>query len=311
MAKTQKLILLPEKYDELTKINLKDISSENIKLYAIEINDDVIDFIKNNDLPNLTYKIPAILNFNLTYANVTFSEYWFDKKIYKKFKKFFNNETESFESKEKKYYFDALLGTMHKRKNRLFFQNFVLKNKLEEKIYLKFFKNESDSDFIEKEINDEFDFGLNIDKNLLIGKKNTWDRIMYENMDISISNLVPVSIYENTAFSIIAETRYTNDYTMFTEKTVKPLLAKRLFIAFCGKNYLKNLKSLGFLTFSDVIDETYDEIENDIERWKKASEQVMFLTTQSQVEIFKKIETIVEHNHEHLLKNFKYNPLDY
>jgi hypothetical protein len=77
---------------------------------------------------------------------------------------------------------------------------------------------------------------------------------------MSLSQVIPLSIYNQTAYSVVAETNYDNNYIFNTEKIVKPILARRLFLVVSGQHYLRNLRSLGFKTFDGIIDETYDTI---------------------------------------------------
>jgi hypothetical protein len=115
-------------------------------------------------------------------------------------------------------------------------------------------------------------------------------------MEMSISTIVPISIYNQTAYSIVAETNFDNDYSFYTEKIVKPIIAERLFIVFSGQYYLRNLRSLGFRTFDGIIDETYDTIEDPTTRFARAFKQMEYLITLSQADVLEKIREIVEHN---------------
>jgi hypothetical protein len=112
---------------------------------------------------------------------------------------------------------------------------------------------------------------------------------------------LPIEIYNQTAYSVVAETGYQNWYSFFTEKTAKPMMARRLFVMFSGQNFLHNLRSLGFRTFDTVIDESYDRIRNDQERWSAAFEQVQRLCEMDQQEVFEKIAPVVEHNYNLLM----------
>lgn len=69
-----------------------------------------------------------------------------------------------------------------------------------------------------------------------------------------------------------------------------------MFIVLSGQHYLRNLRSLGFKTFDGIIDETYDSISDNDQRFKLACEQITYLTNQPQEEILEKIQPITEHN---------------
>lgn len=125
----------------------------------------------------------------------------------------------------------------------------------------------------------------------------TTNYVQYHGHNIALSRIVPVSVYNRTAYSIVAETGFDNRYSFFTEKTAKSMLAQRLFVVFSGYKFLQNLRSLGFQTFDNVIDESYDLIYNDQDRWSAAFDQVQRLCEMDQQEVFEKIAAAVEHNY--------------
>jgi hypothetical protein len=124
----------------------------------------------------------------------------------------------------------------------------------------------------------------------------TINQVKYYGTTMSLSQVVPISIYNQTAYSVVAETCLENGYSFFTEKTVKPIMAERLFIVSSGRHFLKNLRKLGFKTFDGIIDESYDEVYGGYERNQMIKEQLMYLFDQPQEEIFAKIRPITEYN---------------
>jgi hypothetical protein len=113
---------------------------------------------------------------------------------------------------------------------------------------------------------------------------------------VSLSQIVPVSIYNQTAYSLICESQYENNFSFFTEKIIKPILSRRIFLTCSGRYFLKNLKSLGFQTFDSIIDESYDhewQLENRIEM---LLQQVEYLYTVDQEETYQSVVTVLEHN---------------
>jgi len=112
----------------------------------------------------------------------------------------------------------------------------------------------------------------------------------------NIGCFIPYEIYNQTWYSIVAETRGSGA-PVFTEKTARPLIARRLFVMFSTHRFLSNLRSLGFETFGDVIDESYDEITDDVDRWTAAWQQVEYLLGQDPRIIYEKIKPILEHNY--------------
>lgn len=117
----------------------------------------------------------------------------------------------------------------------------------------------------------------------------------------SISPLVPWQIYRQTWYTVVCETGYTGDGFFLTEKTTKALIAKRIFVMFAPCQFLKYLRELGFKTFDSVIDESYDEELVDLKRYQMAFAQMLSLTHQDPVEIYKKVEPILDHNRQRLI----------
>jgi hypothetical protein len=79
-------------------------------------------------------------------------------------------------------------------------------------------------------------------------------------------HILPVTIFNDTAFSLVVETSVFNNNFHPTEKTIRNFLLKKPFIVFSSQHYLKYLQEIGFKTFGDVFDESYDLIECPKER---------------------------------------------
>lgn len=99
-----------------------------------------------------------------------------------------------------------------------------------------------------------------------IGKGNipTWGRAFNERQEYTPN----FRLYNNIFVELLQETLSDNDLgkkfvdsrgIFFNEKTLKPLLAMRPFICNANRGYLKNLHSMGFKTFSNWWDESYDD----------------------------------------------------
>lgn len=201
----------------------------------------------------------------------------------------------------KPYYFDALLGT--KKTHRDFIYQCYLASEHQNKILI----NYRETDIVE-----DRSMPLSSSSNYFWepGTTNNTDItysghiVKFHNVSMPASSVLPVlSVYNKSAYSIVAETAYHPESPVFyTEKTVKPILARRLFIMFTAKNFLAGLKKVGFKTFDNVIDESYDAVDDDQERWAQAFKQIEYLCTQEQSVVLEKIKPIVEHNYQ-LLTN--------
>jgi hypothetical protein len=72
--------------------------------------------------------------------------------------------------------------------------------------------------------------------------------VCYNGIEIALSRVIPIDVFNQTAYSIVAETNTDNTLSFYTEKTAKPMIARRLFVAFTGYRFLENLRSSGFKT---------------------------------------------------------------
>lgn len=71
----------------------------------------------------------------------------------------------------------------------------------------------------------------------------------------------------NSWITVVSEAQYEDSHkTVFlSEKTFKPIACSHPFIILGSKGSLKELKSMGYVTFDNLIDESYDDLDN-IER---------------------------------------------
>jgi len=121
----------------------------------------------------------------------------------------------------------------------------------------------------------------------------TQQNIQYNN----VSPYVPWEIYRRTHYSVVCETLGAGDTFFLTEKSTKALWGKRIFVIFSVPNFLQGLRSLGFRTFGDMFDESYDQETDILERYKKAVQTMKYLSEQDPVELCRQALPILEHNH--------------
>jgi hypothetical protein len=82
-----------------------------------------------------------------------------------------------------------------------------------------------------------------------------------ENDFFSISSSIPINIFSSTSFCLVAETNmYNFEEFHLTEKTIKCLSTGMPFVMASSFRFLKNLKKLGFKTYDELWDESYDDI---------------------------------------------------
>jgi hypothetical protein len=190
--------------------------------------------------------------------------------------------------------FDALLGCP--KPHRTFVANSVKLHNLQEHFILTYGGAWNDNHFYAK---DYFIWepGCEPEQDII----GTADWVRYYGHQCHLSQVIPMEVYNNTAYSVVAETDHDNTLSFFSEKTAKALIAQRLFVAFTGYKFLHNLRQLGFQTFDSVMDESYDLIKNDRERYTAAFEQVIKLCNQPQQPILEKLRPVFAHNHDLLM----------
>lgn len=75
-----------------------------------------------------------------------------------------------------------------------------------------------------------------------------------------ISQTLPMDMYNQGNFNLVAETDIDYQYGFFmTEKTVKCLITGMPFLILTTPHFLKYLRELGFCTYGDLWDESYDD----------------------------------------------------
>lgn len=195
---------------------------------------------------------------------------------------------------KKPRYFDALLGVL--KPHRDFVYQAVNSNQLNDKFIMTYGGAWDDNEFYA----DKY-FAWEPDC-VPVGKIiGTADWVDYCGVRTGLSRVIPIAVFNDTAHSVIAETDHDNTLSFFSEKTAKPMIARRLFVAFSGYKFLHNLQAQGFLTFCDVIDESYDLIKDDRERYTAAFEQVKRLCNMDQEFVYATLKLVLEHNHNHIM----------
>lgn len=126
---------------------------------------------------------------------------------------------------------------------------------------------------------------------------------------------LPVNFYSKSFVNIVTETffhnehSYINDSIFITEKTEKCFSAGMPFVIVSTPYFLKKLKELGFKTFSNWWDESYDEIYDSNERLEKIKKLLLYISSWSLDkcnEIYVEMQDVLIHNQK---LNEKYSKL--
>jgi|TARA_B110000858_G_C17804405_1_gene477106 hypothetical protein len=135
-----------------------------------------------------------------------------------------------------------------------------------------------------------FDLPVELDTNLLENRAGEFNR----------------DFYKNTFCSLTVETAVNINQLFLSEKTFKPIFNLQPFLLYGNQYSLHHLQELGYKTFSDYWDESYDHIGDYHVRLKKISSIMQDICTWSDDKLYKitqELEPILIHN----FNNFMYN----
>jgi hypothetical protein len=244
-------------------------------------------WITKFDRPSVTFFVSGILNYKTKHAAVYFYPYFLTSTVafYRAHPEILAQLTKTLPTLR----YDVLLGRRKAHRDQVyaaFDQQFNV---------VKYFPSAADQD-IRYYTNQQFEWPSVLslpDAPITM----TAQEVRASDTIVSLSQIIPVDIYNRTCYSFIAETDVCNQYSFFTEKIVKPMLARRLFVVATGQHYLCNLRKLGFRTFDGIVDETYDSIEDVNIRIDTACD-----AANSLIHVDKELlAEITEHNYQHLM----------
>ena len=106
--------------------------------------------------------------------------------------------------------------------------------------------------------------------------------------------------YINTYFSLVTETVHAYPYSFRTEKIWKPIAIGHPWIAVANQGYYRDIRNLGFQTFGHIIDESFDNIENNHDRMLQISCVVKDLCKQDLASFLKECYNVCKYNQQHI-----------
>ena len=99
--------------------------------------------------------------------------------------------------------------------------------------------------------------------------------VPYKNFDDTDLN----GVIMQTKFSIVLETHFDQNYAItYSEKIFRCLKLPRPWVLYGMKNSVSNLRRMGFDVLDDIVDHSYDSIDNHIIRQSKILDQVPALS---------------------------------
>ena len=274
-----------------TNVNNLRFLSNRCGLLIIFIPEFTSDWlVKEFDLPNVVFFVSGALNYSLANAQVYFCPYFFSSTV-----DFYRTETSILESLEPadNAKFDVLLG---RRKTH---RDIIYKTLDHKQHVITYFPSHEDSD-IKQYNNKQFKW-----PSILPQPEESVDMtahaVKVNGTIVSLSQIIPTEIYNQTRYTLVAETCTNNSFSFYTEKVVKPILAKRLFVVAAGQHYLKNLQRLGFKTFAGIIDESYDDIADLEKRTLAVCRLAKHISTLDPNLLQSVIDPILKHNYQHMM----------
>jgi len=119
-----------------------------------------------------------------------------------------------------------------------------------------------------------------------------------------------VHLYNSSLISLVTETNFKDPFVFNTEKIFKPISYRHPFIMVGPARTLEYLKSLGYKTFSELWDESYDTIDIPLDRLTaivNLCNDIRNLSVEDKKSLFYKSVAITEHNYA-LLKSIYSDP---
>ena len=113
------------------------------------------------------------------------------------------------------------------------------------------------------------------------------------------TNFSLLKFYNQFDIEIVCETYCYGDAFFPTEKTVRPIAAGKPFVAFAPLRFLERLKNLGFKTYSDFWDESYDKLEG-LARWRAMQTVLESIAQQYNTSWVDHLNSVAEYNRQHL-----------
>jgi hypothetical protein len=116
--------------------------------------------------------------------------------------------------------------------------------------------------------------------------------------------------YNNTDFEVVLETIFDDSRLHFTEKILRPIACGQPFLLVGTHGSLEYLRSYGFETFSNIIDESYDTIVDPRERLTSIINSMILIkswTEDQRKNNMKQLQEIADRNRQHFFSDKFFN----
>ena len=116
--------------------------------------------------------------------------------------------------------------------------------------------------------------------------------------------------YVQTSIEVVLETVFDDTKWHLTEKTLRPIACGHPFILAGTPGILKYLRQYGFQTFGDYIDESYDDIQDPVQRLEaivKLMQTIACMPDLSKKQLFASLQSICKHNKQRFFSDEFFN----
>lgn len=122
---------------------------------------------------------------------------------------------------------------------------------------------------------------LNVDcsNNKILDVEFKNESTQYYTIPVNLAFTYGWDFHNSTFVNIVSETLVTNSSIFFTEKIHKSIISAQPFIVVGNPFYLKKMRELGYKTFSEFWDESYDLETDFTKRFEKIVETLEYIST--------------------------------
>ena len=106
--------------------------------------------------------------------------------------------------------------------------------------------------------------------------------------------------YIDTYFSLVTETVFDYPYSLRSEKIYKPIAMGHPFVAVANRGFYRDLHSAGYQTFGHLIDESFDQIDNNQDRLDRIAQVIQDLCASNLAEFLVASRAVTKYNQQHL-----------
>jgi hypothetical protein len=112
--------------------------------------------------------------------------------------------------------------------------------------------------------------------------------------------IVNPAAYVDTSFSLVSETIFDYPHTFRTEKIWKPMIMCHPFVVAANRGYYRDLHNAGFETFGQLIDESFDQIDDPTDRANRVVAVVKDICYNSAEAFLEAARSVCKYNYQQL-----------